>query len=136
MAGADLGRHDCSAAALGQRYHSGLRERAVRDTVTDRPNSATLSAVSGRSRCTPSRAITRSPAHQPRPAPGGNIGRASRCAYFLHQQAMQREDALRRSIGSRLRDGLRWGRRVVMDHHWHQRSVIGRPLRWLGRYLP
>jgi hypothetical protein len=24
----------------------------------------------------------------------------------------------------------------VMDHHWHQRPVIGRPLRWLGRYLP
>jgi hypothetical protein len=59
-----------------------------------------------------------------------------RCAHFLHQQAMQREDALRPSTGSRLRDGLRWGRRVVMDHHWHQRPVIGRPLRWLGRYLP
>jgi len=40
------------------------------------------------------------------------------------------------SIASRLRDGLRWARRVVMDHHWHQRPVIGRPLRWLGRYLP
>jgi hypothetical protein len=59
-----------------------------------------------------------------------------RCAHFLHQQAMQREDALRPSTASRLRDGLRWGRRVVMDHHWHQRPVIGRPLRWLGRYLP
>jgi hypothetical protein len=59
-----------------------------------------------------------------------------RCAHFLHQQAMHREDALRPSIASRLRDGLRWGRRVVGDHHWHQRPVIGRPLRWLGRYLP
>ena len=59
-----------------------------------------------------------------------------RCAHLLHRQAMHREDALRPSIASRLRDGLRWGRRVVMDHQWHQRPVIGRPLRWLGRYLP
>jgi hypothetical protein len=59
-----------------------------------------------------------------------------RCAHYLHQQATHREDALRPSIASRLRDGLRWARRVVMDHHWHQRPVIGRPLRWLGRYLP
>ncbi|HEX2401061.1 MAG TPA: hypothetical protein VHJ79_13920 [Mycobacterium sp.] len=58
------------------------------------------------------------------------------CAHFLHQQAMQREDALRPSIASRLRDGQRWARRVVMDHHWHRWPVIGRPLRWLGRYLP
>ena len=58
------------------------------------------------------------------------------CAHFLHQQAMHREDALRPSIASRLRDGLRWGRRVVMDHYWHQRPLIGRPLRWLGRHLP
>ena len=58
------------------------------------------------------------------------------CAHFLHQQAGQRKDALRPSIASRLRDGLRWGRRVVMDHGWHQRPVIGRPLRWLGRRLP
>jgi hypothetical protein len=58
------------------------------------------------------------------------------CAHFLHQQAGQREDALRPSVAGRLRDALRSGRRVVMDHHWHRRPVIGRPLRWLGRYLP
>ncbi len=58
------------------------------------------------------------------------------CAHFLRQQAGQREDALRASIASRLRDGLRWVRRVVMDHGWHRRPVVGRPLRWLGRRLP
>jgi hypothetical protein len=58
------------------------------------------------------------------------------CAHVLHQQAAQREDALRPSIPSRARDGLRWGRRVVMDRRWHQRPLIGRPLRWLGRRLP
>jgi hypothetical protein len=58
------------------------------------------------------------------------------CAHFLHRQAGQREDALRPSIATRLRDTLRGARHVVMDHGWHQRRVIGRPLRWLGRYLP
>lgn len=58
------------------------------------------------------------------------------CAHFLHQQAGRREDALQTSITSRLRDGLRWGRRLAMDHGWHQRAVIARPLRWLGRRLP
>ena len=55
---------------------------------------------------------------------------------LLHQQAGQREDALRASIASQLQDGLRWARRVVMDHGWHRRPLIGRPLRWLGRRLP
>jgi hypothetical protein len=64
------------------------------------------------------------------------VGVCLRCAHFLHHQAGQREDALRPSIASRLRDGLRWGRRVVMERGWHQRAVIGRPLRWLGQRLP
>jgi hypothetical protein len=58
------------------------------------------------------------------------------CAHFLHQQAGQREDALRPSIAGRLRDGLRRGRRVVIERQWHRRPLIGRPLRWLGRHLP
>jgi hypothetical protein len=58
------------------------------------------------------------------------------CAHFLHRQAGQREDALQPSIAGRLRDGLRRGRRVVIERQWHQRPVIGRPLRWLGRHLP
>jgi len=64
------------------------------------------------------------------------VGVCLRCAHFLHQQAGQRKDALRPSIAGRLRDGMRWCRRVVMDHGWHQRPVIGRPLRWLGRRVP
>jgi hypothetical protein len=59
------------------------------------------------------------------------VGVCLRCAHFLHQQAGQREDVLRPSIAGRLRDGLRWGRRLVMQHGWHQRPVIGRPLRWV-----
>ena len=58
------------------------------------------------------------------------------CAHYLHQQARQREDRLRPSIAARGRDALRWGRRMVMDRRLHQRPLIGRPLRWLGRRLP
>jgi len=38
-----------------------------------------------------------------------DVGVCLACAQFLHQQAGQREDALRPSIASRMRDGLRWG---------------------------
>jgi hypothetical protein len=64
------------------------------------------------------------------------VGVCLRCAHFLHRQARQREDALRPSMAGRVRDGLRRGRQVVMDRGWHQRPVIGGPLRWLGRHLP
>ncbi len=59
-----------------------------------------------------------------------------RCAHFLHQQALGREDAQRPTPASRMRDALRSARRVVMQRQWHQKPVIGRPLRWLGRRLP
>jgi hypothetical protein len=58
------------------------------------------------------------------------------CAHFLHRQARRRADAQHASIAGRLRDVLRGGRRVVVERGWHQRPVLGRPLRWLGRYLP
>ena len=58
-----------------------------------------------------------------------------RCAHFLHQQAMAREDALHPSPAARVRDLLRSARTVVMQHRRHQNRVLGRPLRWLGRHL-
>jgi len=64
------------------------------------------------------------------------VGVCLRCAHFLHQQARGREDALRPSPASRVRDGLRSARRVVMQRGWHQKRIIGPPLRWLGRRLP
>jgi hypothetical protein len=59
-----------------------------------------------------------------------------RCAHFLHQQARGREDAARQSPATRVRDGLRAGRRLVMRHGWHQNPVVGPVLRWLGPRLP
>ena len=64
------------------------------------------------------------------------VGVCLRCAQFLHQQARGRQDALRPSPASRVRDQLRAGRRVVMQRRWHQKPVIRRPLRWFGRRLP
>jgi hypothetical protein len=58
------------------------------------------------------------------------------CAHFLHQQARTREDAARPSPASRVRDGLRAGRRVVMRRGWHEAPVLGPLLRRLGRRLP
>ncbi|MEN3316607.1 MAG: hypothetical protein V7643_8 [Mycobacterium sp.] len=64
------------------------------------------------------------------------VGVCLRCAHFLHQQARGREDALRPSPAALVRDQLRSARQVVMQRGWHQKPVIGRPLRWLGRRLP
>jgi len=64
------------------------------------------------------------------------VGVCLRCAHFLHRQARGREDALRRSPASRLRDGLRSAQALVTRRRWHQKPFIGRPLRWLGRRLP
>jgi hypothetical protein len=58
------------------------------------------------------------------------------CTHFLHQQARGREDAARPSPGSRIRDALRAGRRLVMRHGWQHTPVIGPVLRWLGPRLP
>jgi hypothetical protein len=58
------------------------------------------------------------------------------CAHFLHLQARTREDTLRPSLGSGLRGWLRFARRAVIQREWHQKRVIGPPLRWLGRHLP
>ena len=59
-----------------------------------------------------------------------------RCAHFVHQQARSREDAARSSPASRVRDGLRAARRLVMRRGWQQTPVIGPVFRWLGPRLP
>ena len=58
------------------------------------------------------------------------------CAHFLHKEATAREDAARPSPIGRLRDGLRSGRHLVIEHGWHRLPVVGPALRWLGRFLP
>ena len=64
------------------------------------------------------------------------VGVCLRCAHFLHKQAVAREDALRPTPAARVRDVFRGARSVVMDHGWQHTPVVGRALRWLGRYTP
>jgi hypothetical protein len=58
------------------------------------------------------------------------------CAHYLHRQANAREDALRPSPASRIRDRVRAARKTVIQRQWHQKPIIGRTLRWLGRHTP
>jgi hypothetical protein len=64
------------------------------------------------------------------------VGVCLRCAHFLHQQALARQDALHPSPATWVRDVLRAARRTVMKRGWHQQPIISRPLRWLGRRIP
>jgi ribosome-binding protein aMBF1 (putative translation factor) len=58
------------------------------------------------------------------------------CAEYLTRRAQERRDQMRPSPAGRVRDVLRRGRRVVIEHGWQRLPVIGSILRWLGRYLP
>lgn len=58
------------------------------------------------------------------------------CAHFLHLRAREREDARSPSPATRVRDVLRSARRIVIQQQWHQKPIIGRLLRRLGRYTP
>jgi hypothetical protein len=58
------------------------------------------------------------------------------CAHALHRQANAREDALHPSRATRIRDRMRAARNTVIHRQWHQKPIIGRPLRWLGRHTP
>lgn len=58
------------------------------------------------------------------------------CAHYLHRQANAREDAMHPSPVTRIRDRMRAARNGVIQRRWHQKPIIGRPLRWLGRHTP
>jgi hypothetical protein len=75
---ADLGGHHRAAAAFGQGGYPCLREGLSAAALPERPNRSTLSAVSGTSSMTPSRAITLHGPNQPCPVPGCRIGWATR----------------------------------------------------------
>ena len=59
-----------------------------------------------------------------------------RCAYSLKSWARAIEDRDRAGLSTRIRAGIRRGRRTVIRHGWHRRGPLARPLRWLGRRLP
>lgn len=59
-----------------------------------------------------------------------------RCAYSLKTRAWEIDDRARTGVGVRARNGLRSIRRQVVHKGLHQNTLLGRPLRWLGRKLP
>ena len=58
------------------------------------------------------------------------------CARWAAKQAKEIEDLTRTGPLVRARDRLRLARHKVMQRGWHERRLIGRPLRRLGKYLP
>jgi hypothetical protein len=58
------------------------------------------------------------------------------CARWLSKSAGELEDRTRTGFAARVRGWRRRARRFVMDHGWHDRRIIGRPLRWIGKHTP
>ena len=59
-----------------------------------------------------------------------------RCAHILSKRASEIEDLARTGAAVRARDALRRGRDLAVHRGWHQRRVLGPPLRWLGKHTP
>ena len=59
-----------------------------------------------------------------------------RCAHSLSKWAWEIEDRSRTGLSVRARNGIRRIRKIVVQHGWHQNKVVGRGLRWLGRFTP
>lgn len=60
----------------------------------------------------------------------------TRCAHSIHKWATEIEDQDRTGLTVQARDSLRRLRKAVVRRGWHHHSIIGRPLRWLGRHTP
>lgn len=59
-----------------------------------------------------------------------------RCAHSLSKLAWEMEDQARTGPAVRARDEVRRLRKTVVRHGWHNHKIVGRALRWLGRYTP
>ena len=58
------------------------------------------------------------------------------CAAFLGRKAQARRDQLDPTAATKLRDLLREGRHIVVEHGWQDLPAVGPVLKRLGRYLP
>jgi hypothetical protein len=59
-----------------------------------------------------------------------------RCAHSISKWAWEIEDQSRTGLAVQARDRFRRLRKSVVQHGWQHDRFIGRPLRWLGKYLP
>lgn len=59
-----------------------------------------------------------------------------RCAHSLSKWAGQIEDRQRAGASVWTRERIRSLRKAIVRRGWHHNRIIGRPLRWLGRFTP
>lgn len=60
----------------------------------------------------------------------------TRCAHSLSKLAWEIEDQARTGLAVRARVGIRRLRKTVVQHGLHNNRILGRGLRWLGRFTP
>jgi hypothetical protein len=60
----------------------------------------------------------------------------TRCAHSISKWAWEIEDQSRTGLAVRVRDRFRQARKIVVQRGWQHRSLIGRPLRWIGKHMP
>ncbi|MGI8696896.1 MAG: hypothetical protein ACR2JQ_09655 [Mycobacteriales bacterium] len=60
----------------------------------------------------------------------------TRCAHSLSKWAWEIEDQDRTGLAVRVRDRFRRLRKAVVRRSWHHNKILGRGLRWLGRFTP
>jgi len=59
-----------------------------------------------------------------------------RCARSLNKWAREIEDQNRTGPAVRARASVRRLRKTVVAHGWHRNRLVGRGLRWMGRFTP
>lgn len=59
-----------------------------------------------------------------------------RCTRSLSKWGREIEDRARSGPAVRARDSVRRLRKTVVRRGWHNNRVVGRALRWLGRFTP
>jgi hypothetical protein len=64
------------------------------------------------------------------------VGVCTRCARSISKWGAEIEDHSRTGVAVRARDRFRGLRRAVVRRGWHQRPLVGRAVRWIGRHTP
>ncbi len=59
-----------------------------------------------------------------------------RCSHSLSKWAGELEDRARTGFAVRARGSFRRLRKTVVRHGWQNNKIVGRGLRWIGRFTP
>jgi hypothetical protein len=59
-----------------------------------------------------------------------------RCGHWASKQAWAIEDRSKTGLGARVRDLFRLARQTVVRRGWHRNPIVGRGLKWLGKFVP